>query len=133
MENDETTSDETQILSMIRLYYSNLYNSQTTDAHDCSEIFTGSLEIPKLDDAERDALDSPLSYEEGQKSLETFENGKSPGKDGFTIELYKHCFDLVGVDLLASLNRAYEHGRLSVSQRRGIITLLPKEDAELFL
>jgi len=74
-----------------------------------------------------------LSYEECQKSLETFENGKLPGEDGFTVEFYKHFFDLVGVDLLASLNRAYEHGRLSVSQRRGIITLLPKEDAELLL
>ena len=133
LENDETTTDETQILSMIRIYYSNLYNSQTTDAQDSFEMFTDSMEIPKLDDAERDALDGPLTYGECKKSLETFENGKSPGEDGFTVEFYKHFFDLVGVDLLASLNGAYEHGRLSVSQRRGIITLLPKDDAELLL
>ena len=63
--------------------------------------------------------------------METFENGKSPDEDGFTVEFYKHFFDRVGVDLLASLNGAYEFGRLSVSQRRGIITLLPKHDAEL--
>lgn len=61
MENDETTTDETQILSMIQIYYSNLYNSQTTDAQDSFEIFTESMEIPKLDDAERDALDGPLT------------------------------------------------------------------------
>jgi len=133
LENDEKTTDETQILSMIRLYYSNLYNSQTTDAQDSFEIFTEGLEIPKLDDAERHALDGPLSFEECQKSLESVENGKSPGEDGFTVEFYKHFFDLVGVDLSASLNRAYEHGRLSISQRRVIITLLPKEDAELLL
>ena len=65
--------------------------------------------------------------------METFENGKSPGEDGFTIEFYKHFFDPAGVDLLASLNRAYEHVRLSVSQRRGKITLLAKEDTELLL
>ena len=57
----------------------------------------------------------------------------STGEDGFTVEFYKYFFDLVGADLLASLNRAYELGRLSVSQRRGIITLLPKDDAELLL
>jgi hypothetical protein len=61
LENDETTTDETQILSMIQIYYSNLYNSQTTDSQDSFEIFTESMEIPKLDDAERDALDGPLT------------------------------------------------------------------------
>ena len=133
MENDETTTDETQILSMIQRYYSNLYNSGIRDAQNSFEIFTESMEIPKLDVAERDALEGPLTYEECKKSLETFENGKSPGEDGFTVEFYKHFFDLVGKDLLASLNGAYELGRLSVSQRRGIITLLPKDDSELLL
>ena len=50
LENDETTTDETQILSMIQTYYSNLYNSQATDAQDSFEIFTESTEIPKLDE-----------------------------------------------------------------------------------
>ena len=50
LENDETTTDETQILSMIQTYYSNLYNSQATDAQDSFEIFTKSTEIPKLDE-----------------------------------------------------------------------------------
>ena len=54
LENDETTTDETQILSMIQTYYSNLYNSRATDAQDSFEIFTESMEIPKLDDADRD-------------------------------------------------------------------------------
>ena len=51
--------------------------------------------------------------EESKKSLQTFGNGKLPGEDGFTVEFHKHFFDLVGADLLASLNRAYELGRLS--------------------
>ena len=37
----------------------------------------------------------------------------------------------MGHDLVASLNAAYELGELSISQRRGIITLLPKEDGSL--
>jgi len=41
-----------------------LYNFHTTDAQDSFEIFTESMEIPKLDDAERDALEGPLTYEE---------------------------------------------------------------------
>ena len=54
--------------------------------------------------------------------LETFEDNKSPGEDEFTAEFYKHFFDLVGTDLINSLNQAFEVGEFSISQRRGIIT-----------
>jgi len=47
------------------------------------------MEIPKLNDAERHASDSPLTNEECKK---TFENGKSPGEDGFTVEFCEHFF-----------------------------------------
>ena len=56
LESKETTTDETQFLSMIQIYYSNLYNSQTTDAQDSFEIFTESIEIPKLDDMVRECF-----------------------------------------------------------------------------
>ena len=69
MENDETATDETLILSMIQRYYSNLYSSGLSDAQESFGIFTESMEIPKLDDAERDALEGPLTYEECKKSL----------------------------------------------------------------
>ena len=69
LENDETTTDETLILSMIQRYYSYLYNSGIRDAQDSFEIFTESIEILKLDDAERDALEGPLTYEECKKSF----------------------------------------------------------------
>ena len=63
--------------------------------------------------------------------LETFEDNKSPGEDGFTAEFYKHFFDLVGSDLINSLNQAFVVGELSISERRGVITLIPKEDSDL--
>ena len=71
LENDEIITDQTQILSMVQTYYSNLYNSQATDSQDSFEIFTESMEIPRLDGAERDALDGPLTYEECKKTLES--------------------------------------------------------------
>ena len=35
-----------QLLSMIQIYFSNLYNSQTTDAQDRFQMFTKIMEIP---------------------------------------------------------------------------------------
>ena len=46
-------------------------------------------------------------------------------------EFYNEFFDILGTGLVDSLNSAYEKGQMSVSQRRGVITLLPKEDSSL--
>ena len=40
-------------------------------------------------------------------------------------------FDLLGHDLVASFNAAYDPNELAISQRRGVITLIPKEDGSL--
>ena len=66
-----------------------------------------------------------------QKVLETFQNDKSPGEDGFTVEFYKFFFDMLGNDLIASFNEAHAINELTVSQRRGVITLIPKEEGSL--
>ena len=40
-------------------------------------------------------------------------------------------YDLLSENLLACLNEAYKENELTLSQRRGIITLLPEEDSSL--
>ena len=54
--------------------------------------------------------------------------GKSPGSDGLTSEFYKCFWDEVGDDNMQSINNAFDKGELSICQKRGIITLLPKKD-----
>ena len=54
-------------------------------------------------------------------------NQKSPGIDGFTVEFYKFFWSDIKLYLLNSLNQAYEKGELSVSQKQGMITCLPKD------
>ena len=66
-----------------------------------------------------------------KKVIETFQADKAPGEDGFTAEFYKYFFELLGNDLIASFNEAQVKGELSISQRRGVITLTPKEDGSL--
>ena len=104
--------------------YSSVNNSQENDIDE----FIEHLKIPKLTDEDRDGQ---LSYEECKKALETFQNNKAPGEDGFTVEFYKFFFDLLDHDLVASFNAAYDANELSISQRRGVITLIPKEDGSL--
>ncbi|GAA6087544.1 uncharacterized protein LOC114772546 [Tachysurus ichikawai] len=51
------------------------------------------------------------------------ESGKAPGIDGLPIEFYK-C---LGEDLLLVINHSLAKGRLPLSCRRAVLTLLPKK------
>ena len=53
-------------------------------------------------------------------------NEKSPGLDGFTVEFFKFFWIDIGVFVLRSINYGYIKGSLSVTQKQGIITCLPK-------
>ena len=66
-------------------------------------------------------MEGPLSYEEYKKALETFQNNKAPGEDGFTVEFYKFFFDLLGHDLVASFNVAYDANELSIHNEEGLL------------
>ena len=131
LEDESTTINDKQILDQIEVYFRDLYTSAKTFSQEEYDEFTQHLQIPKLSDDDRDNLEGPLSYDECKNVLESFQNDKAPGEDGFTVEFYKFFYDLLGENLLACLNEAYEKNELTISQRRGIITLLPKEDGSL--
>jgi len=131
LQDDSITRNETLILEQIEDYYRNLYTSDLTFSETAYDTFTENVESPKLSEDVQGTLEGPLTYEECKKILETFQNDKAPGGDGFTVEFYAYFFDLLGNDLIASFNKAHEKGELSISQRRGIITLVPQEDGSL--
>ena len=130
-EDGTTINNEKQILDSIEKYYSQLYktinNLEQKDFHS----FMEPLRISKLKTEDREEMEGPLSVEECKKALDTFEGDKTPGEDGFTVEFYKFFFDLIGQELVASFKAAYEVNELSISQRRGIVPLKPKEDGSL--
>ena len=130
-DNDETIKEEAIILETIEKFYEDLYSSKTTVSQEAFEEFIKDTEIPKLNNEDQNQMEGPLTLEECKKMLETFKDNKSPGEDGLTAESYKHFFDLIGIDLIESLNQAFKDGELSISQRRGVITLIPKEDSNL--
>ena len=58
---------------------------------------------------------------------------KTPGTDSLPCEFYKIFWNDVSDILISSFNYSYETGTLSVSQRRGILKLIPKKDVNLSL
>ena len=57
----------------------------------------------------------------------------TPGTDGLPCEFYKVFWNDLAEILVNALNHSFETGMLSISQRRGIVKLIPKKDADLQL
>ena len=52
--------------------------------------------------------------------------GSAPGMDGLTVGFYLKFWDLVGDYVHKSILYAWSSGSFSISQRRGILKLIPK-------
>ena len=89
------------------------------------------MNLTQLAEQENLELDAGINIEEVQSALNSFQNNKTPGDDGFVKEFYEAFFELIGSALLDSLNVGFESGTLSISQRRGVISLIPKDENNL--
>ena len=118
-------------MKVIQEFYEDLYSSEISTSQEQFDLFTRNLIFPKLPDEDREEIEGPLTRDECKSVIELFQENKSPGEDGFTVEFYKYFFDSLGSYLLESLNAAYEVGKLSIFRRLGVITLIPKVDSDL--
>ena len=81
-----------------------------------------------LDEQGQNECERLLTEAEWLESLKSMESNKSPGSDSLPAEFYKVFWNDVHHYLLNTLNCAYAKGLLAVTQRRGLITLLPKKN-----
>ena len=120
-----------EILQEIENFYSDLYKADSlTPCENLLSSFLENPEIPRLTAENAQACEGKLTVDECLKSLQLFENNKSPGDDGLTAEFYKAFWNIVGNLMVESINYSYDHGELSNSQKRAIITLIEKKDKD---
>ena len=86
------------------------------------------IPVQKLTNEQSNILEGLITYEEATKTLKGMKNDKSPGSSGFTTEFYKIFWKEIGHFVIRSLNYGFEHGQMSITQKQGIITCLPKGD-----
>ena len=120
------TTNPLKIMKEIEKFYSDLYSVDDDTAYDNHPFLQGA-EIPKLSCDMRNICEGRLSVKECFDCLQSFENNKSPGNDGLTVEFYKTFWNSVGNLLVESLNYSYECGELSNTQKQAVITLIEKK------
>jgi len=129
--NDTEVYDQTEIISEQKLYYQNLYSCKQVDDVNKTvfcNMFLKEEHIQRLTDTQSKQGEGCIQLSEIKQVLKGMGNGKSPGSDGFTGEFYKFFFPDLGHFLLRSLNHAFSSGELSITQKQGVITCLPKGD-----
>lgn len=120
------TTCEKEILDMQAKFYEQLYSARCQKTTEEKTEYINNVTTPRLSNEERERCEGLLTMEECSATLKTFKPNKSPGNDGLPAEFYQKFWPLFGRAALNSFNYAYQHGKLSTSQRQATITLLDK-------
>ena len=123
--------DQFEILQEEKKFYESLYRSNNiNDKKFKNSPFFNPENVSALTEEEKKACEGLVNEEECTNALKDFSSNKTSGTDGLSAEFYRFFWSYICFDLLASLNYAFQHSTLSISQRRGIISLIPKKDKD---
>jgi len=85
--------------------------------------------IPRLVTKEHNQnLRKPISLEEVDQAIQKIPNGKAPGPDGFTVDLFKSCWDVVNQDIYDIVEESRHSTSIIKYLNSTFITLIPKEN-----
>ena len=127
----QSICDQKEMLTEAAKYYKTLYTETVkNETNSNSDIFDEleQMQNVKLSNDESQSLEGLLTMEEISATLKNMKNDKSPGSDGFTTEFFKMFWKDLKSFILRSLNYAFISGSLSITQKQGIITCIPKEN-----
>ena len=120
------TEDPQEILQIQARFYEKLYKSNKN-----IECKINIEPERKLSDQERNDIDKPITVDEIKNAIKNSATKKSPGTDGFSIDLYIVFWVRLESLLFDAYNYAFNEGMLNDSARRGIISLIPKKGRNL--
>jgi len=119
---------EEDIIKYLQRFYTDLYKETKTRDDIKRDIvnFTDKIYVPRLTHEEADICDSEISLTEILNALKTMRNGSSPGSDGIPAEFYKVFWNKIKFPLFKSYQYSLLEGKLSHTQRKGVMSLLHK-------
>ena len=113
-------------------YYGDLFTEKPTEITAIENFLTPEMveSCHKISENQKIKMEGLLSLDELTKYLKKTKNNVSPGSSGFSNEFFKFFWIDINFFVMNALNFGYEMGMLSVTQRLGIITLIPKGDKD---
>jgi hypothetical protein len=123
----EITTNTTEIQEIIRDYFESLYFNKFENLEEMVRF----LETynPKLNQEDMNHLNRSITQKEIKAAIKSLPEKKSPGPDGFTVELHQTIKELVPT-LLKLFHKIEREGTLSNSFYEAYITLISKSDKD---
>ena len=125
-DNGDKITDPKLILIELEQFYTELYRSTLSTTEE--RLINENDVVLKFTKEQKQSCEGDLTEEECLKALKGFNANKSPGCDGLPAEFYLTFWNQIGDKLVKTFNYCCKKGSLSVSQRRGVITLLEKRE-----
>ena len=121
----ELLSDSKDIRKEMNDLYQDLFSEEEVDL----EVQTCLLDqhSMSLNEHEQGSCEGLLAVEECREVLNGVDTGKSPGIDSLTTEFYIAFWAVLGSDMAKVFSYGFQHGQLSVFQRRGLLSLIFKK------
>ena len=116
------TRDEKKILKEQAKFYKKLYSSND------NIVFAMTNETSVMFNQEdKLELDAPFTFQEFTNAMKSMARNKAPGNSGLPVEFYIMFLNKIGEEVWEAMQYVHKIGKLHLSARRGIISLIPKK------
>ena len=128
--NGNIVKEQSKVLKELEYFYKDLYSSKLVmgNTNNLDQKFLNQNVVNRIDGTSKLECDKNLTLNEIESVIKDMKIDKSPGVDGIPIEFYTCFWSDIGHFLFRSLEESFIDGELSISQKRGIITTIPKGD-----
>ena len=126
-ENEEITTENTEIQRIIRDYYQQLYANKMDNLEE-TDKFLEKYNFPKLNQEEIENLNRPITSMQIETVVKNLPTNKTPGPDGYKGEFYQKFREDLAPTLLRSFQKFAEEGKVPNSFYEATIILKPKSD-----
>ena len=119
--NGKISTDPHCILKEQERFYRELYKSRINRVLIIREkisSFLNDLNIPQLSEEQKNSCEGLISQEECSELLDSFQNNKSPGNDGIPAGFYRKFWPPISESFIRCVNKCFEKGEMSCSQKR---------------
>jgi exonuclease III len=134
-ENGTEIKDPDKIMECQAKFYRRLYTAPKLtskyETNDANRYFLELDDVPMLNDMDKQSIDDIITFNEITAATKLLPNSKSPGLDGIPVEFYKFFWSKIGPSVFNSIIYAVETGCMSIDQRRGVLSLIPKKDKDV--